>query len=147
MFCFFLFVLNFGFKSGQLVGFSFLLRQIRSVAVNRIMVLRLRIFVVFLVCCVLIGVGVGFLEVFFVVVVVVFIICNVLVGFVMFLVFFRKKMLFFELFQLLEVYFYWNFEISRRGMGDFIRSVNYIVIIVSDVGRFLVFYIEIIGFQ
>ena len=42
---------------------------------------------------------------------------------------------------------HWDPEIQRRGMGDLIRSVNHIAIIVSDVGRSLAFYTEIIGFQ
>eukprot|EP00438_Fugacium_kawagutii_P015469 Skav212878 [mRNA] locus=scaffold1006:101956:103305:+ [translate_table: standard] len=42
---------------------------------------------------------------------------------------------------------HWNPDIQRHGMGDLIRSVNHIAIIVSDVGRSLAFYTEIIGFQ
>eukprot|EP00438_Fugacium_kawagutii_P026930 Skav203298 [mRNA] locus=scaffold2189:91108:92517:+ [translate_table: standard] len=42
---------------------------------------------------------------------------------------------------------HWNPDIQRRGMGDLIRSVNHIAIIVSDVGRSLAFYTEIMGFQ
>eukprot|EP00438_Fugacium_kawagutii_P005219 Skav210767 [mRNA] locus=scaffold3765:20892:21674:+ [translate_table: standard] len=42
---------------------------------------------------------------------------------------------------------HWNPELPRHGMGDLIRSVNHIAIIVSDVGRSLAFYTEIIGFQ
>ena len=34
-----------------------------------------------------------------------------------------------------------------RSSSDLIRSVNHIAIIVSDVGRSLAFYTEIIGFQ
>ncbi|CAJ1406162.1 unnamed protein product [Effrenium voratum] len=46
-----------------------------------------------------------------------------------------------------EPLLHWNPELPRRGMGDLIRSVNHIAIIVSDVGRSLAFYTEIIGFQ
>ena len=46
-----------------------------------------------------------------------------------------------------EPHLHWNPEIRRRGMGDLIRSVNHIAIIVADVGRSLAFYTEIIGFQ
>ena len=46
-----------------------------------------------------------------------------------------------------EPHLHWDPEIQRRGMGDFIRSVNHIAIIVADVGRSLAFYTEIIGFQ
>ena len=46
-----------------------------------------------------------------------------------------------------QPYLHWDPEIQRRGMGDLIRSVNHIAIIVADVGRSLAFYIEIIGFQ
>ncbi|CAJ1393617.1 unnamed protein product [Effrenium voratum] len=42
---------------------------------------------------------------------------------------------------------HWNPELPRHGMGDLIHSVNHIAIIVSDVGRSLAFYTEIIGFQ
>ena len=46
-----------------------------------------------------------------------------------------------------EPHLHWDPEIQRRGMGDLIRSVNHIAIIVADVGRSLAFYTEIIGFQ
>eukprot|EP00438_Fugacium_kawagutii_P018691 Skav214155 [mRNA] locus=scaffold945:32699:34063:- [translate_table: standard] len=46
-----------------------------------------------------------------------------------------------------QPHLHWNPDIQRRGMGDLIRSVNHIAIIVSDVGRSLAFYTEIIGFQ
>ena len=42
---------------------------------------------------------------------------------------------------------HWNADIQRRGMGDLIRKVNHMAIIVKDVGRSLAFYTEIIGFQ
>jgi len=42
---------------------------------------------------------------------------------------------------------HWDPAIERRGMGDLIRSINHIAIIVTDVGRSLAFYTEIIGFQ
>ena len=115
--------------------------------VNRIMALRLRIFVAFLVCCTLTGAGVGLLEAFPVAAAAVLITCNALVGLVMFLVLFRKEMPSLESSQSPEPHLHWNPEIPRRGMGDLIRSVNHIAIIVSDVGRSLAFYTEIIGFQ
>ena len=65
----------------------------------------------------------------------------------MFLVLFRKEMPSLESSQSPEPHLHWNPEIPRRGMGDLIRSVNHIAIIVSDVGRSLAFYTEIIGFQ
>eukprot|EP00438_Fugacium_kawagutii_P009595 Skav222513 [mRNA] locus=scaffold2265:212421:213806:+ [translate_table: standard] len=46
-----------------------------------------------------------------------------------------------------QSHLHWNPDIQRRGMGDLIRSVNHIAIIVSDVGRSLAFYTEIMGFQ
>ena len=116
-------------------------------AVHRIMALRLRIFVAFLVCCALTGAGVGLLEAFPVAAAAVLITCNALVGLVMFLVLFRKEMPSLESSQSPEAHLHWNPEIPRRGMGDLIRSVNHIAIIVSDVGRSLAFYTEIIGFQ
>ena len=111
------------------------------------MALRLRIFVAFLVCCTLTGAGVGLLEAFPVAAAAVLITCNALVGLVMFLVLFRKEMPSLESSQSPEPHLHWNPEIPRRGMGDLIRSVNHIAIIVSDVGRSLAFYTEIIGFQ
>ena len=111
------------------------------------MALRLRIFVAFLVCCALTGAGVGLLEAFPVAAAAVLITCNALVGLVMFLVLFRKEMPSLESSQSPEAHLHWNPEIPRRGMGDLIRSVNHIAIIVSDVGRSLAFYTEIIGFQ
>ena len=110
------------------------------------MTLRLRIFVAFLVCCTLTGAGVGLLEAFPVAAAAVLISCNALVGLVMFLVLFRKEMPL-ESSQSPEAHLHWNPEIPRRGMGDLVRSVNHIAIIVSDVGRSLAFYTEIIGFQ
>ena len=111
------------------------------------MALRLRIFVAFLVCWALTGTGVGLLEAFPVAAAAVLIACNALVGLVMFLVLFRKEMPSLESPQSPEAHLHWNPDISRRGMGDFIRSVNHIAIILSDVGRSLAFYTEIIGFQ
>ena len=107
------------------------------------MALRLRIFVAFLLCCALTGAGVGLLEAFPVAAAAVLITCNALVGLVMFLVLFRKD----PPVESPEPHLHWNPEIPRRGMGDLIRSVNHIAIIVSDVGRSLAFYTEIIGFQ
>ena len=46
-----------------------------------------------------------------------------------------------------ETFLHWNPHIQRRGMGDLIKSINHMAIIVSDVGRSLAFYTEIIGFQ
>ena len=42
---------------------------------------------------------------------------------------------------------HWDPAIQRRGMGDLITRINHVAIIVSDVGRSLAFYTEIIGFQ
>ena len=89
------------------------------------------------------GLGVGLLEAFPVAAAAVLITCNALVGLVMFLVLFRKD----PPVESPEPHLHWNPEIPRRGMGDLIRSVNHIAIIVSDVGRSLAFYTEIIGFQ
>ena len=86
-------------------------------AVNRIMALRLRIFVAFLVCCALTGAGVGLLEAFPVAAAAVLITCNALVGLVMFLVLFRKEMPSLESPQSPEAHLHWNPEIPRRGMG------------------------------
>lgn len=46
-----------------------------------------------------------------------------------------------------QAHLHWNPDIGRRGMGDLIHSVNHIGLVVSDVGRSLAFYTEIIGFQ
>ena len=46
-----------------------------------------------------------------------------------------------------EACLHWDPQIQRRGMGDLIKSINHMAIIVSDVGRSLAFYTEIIGFQ
>mmetsp|Transcript_131519 Transcript_131519/g.366533 ORF Transcript_131519/g.366533 Transcript_131519/m.366533 type:complete len:465 (-) Transcript_131519:84-1478(-) len=47
----------------------------------------------------------------------------------------------------LQAQLHWNPEIQHRGIGDLLRSVNHVALIVSDVGRSLAFYTEIIGFQ
>ena len=109
------------------------------------MALHLRIFLAFLVCCALTGAGVALLEAFPVAAAAVLITCNAMVGLVMFLVLFRKETP--SPVELPEPHLHWDPEIPRRGMGDLIRSVNHIAIIVSDVGRSLAFYTEIIGFQ
>ena len=109
------------------------------------MALRLRIFVAFLLCCALTGAGVGLLEAFPVAAAAVLITCNALVGLVMLLVFFWKETP--AAVESPESRLHWNPEIPRRGMGDLIQSVSHIAIIVSDVGRSLAFYTEIIGFQ
>ena len=109
------------------------------------MALHLRIFLAFLVCCALTGAGVALLEAFPVAAAAVLITCNAMVGLVMFLVLFRKEAP--SPVESPEPHLHWDPEIPRRGMGDLIRSVNHIAIIVSDVGRSLAFYTEIIGFQ
>ena len=109
------------------------------------MALHLRIFLAFLVCCALTGAGVALLEAFPVAAAAVLITCNAMVGLVMFLVLFRKETP--SPVESPKPHLHWDPEIPRRGMGDLIRSVNHIAIIVSDVGRSLAFYTEIIGFQ
>jgi len=47
----------------------------------------------------------------------------------------------------LQAQLHWNPEIQHRGIGDLLRSVNHVALIVSDVGRSLAFYTEILGFQ
>jgi len=42
---------------------------------------------------------------------------------------------------------HWNPRKERRGLGDLVRSLNHVAIIVSDVGRSLSFYVEVLGFQ
>ncbi|CAF1125446.1 unnamed protein product [Rotaria sp. Silwood1] len=42
---------------------------------------------------------------------------------------------------------HWNPLEERRGLGDLIIKVNHIAITVSDVGRSLSFYVDILGFQ
>lgn len=42
---------------------------------------------------------------------------------------------------------HWNQLDERRGMGDLITKANHIAIIVSDVGRSLSFYVDILGLQ
>ena len=108
--------------------------------VNRIMALRLA----FLVCCALTGAGVKLLEAP-VGATIVLITSNALVVLVMLLVFFWKETP--SAVESPESRLHWNPEIPRRGMGDLIQSVSHIAIIVSDVGRSLAFYTEIIGFQ
>ena len=123
--------------------------KVDSVAVNRIMTLRLRTFLAFLVCCALTGAGIALLEAFPVAAVAVLISCNALVVLVMFMFSlpFRKEMPSPKPSQSPEAHLHWNPDAPRHGMGDLIRSVNHIAIIVSDVGRSLAFYTEIIGFQ
>ena len=118
--------------------------SVKADSLNRIMALRMRIFVAFLLCCALTGAGVGLLEAFPVAAAAVVITCNALVGLVMFLVLFRKDP---PAVESPEAHLHWNPDAPRHGMGDLIRSVNHIAIIVSDVGRSLAFYTEIIGFQ
>ena len=108
--------------------------------VNRIMASRLA----FLVCCALTGAGVKLLEAP-VGATIVLITSNALVVLVMLLVFFWKETP--SAVESPESRLHWNPEIPRRGMGDLIQSVSHIAIIVSDVGRSLAFYTEIIGFQ
>ena len=123
--------------------------RVDSVAVNRIMTLRMRTFLAFLVCCALTGAGIALLEAFPVAAVAVLISCNALVVLVMFMFSlpFRKEMPSPKPSQSPEAHLHWNPDAPRHGMGDLIRSVNHIAIIVSDVGRSLAFYTEIIGFQ
>ena len=103
-----------------------------------------RLMLAFLVCCAFTGGGLALLEVFPVATPAVLIASNALVGLVCFLVFFPRKT---PSSKSPEPHLHWDPEIPRRGMGDLIRSVNHIAIIVSDVGRSLAFYTEIIGFQ
>jgi len=42
---------------------------------------------------------------------------------------------------------HWNPRKERRGLGDLVKSLNHVAIIVSDVGRSLAFYVEVLGFQ
>ena len=42
---------------------------------------------------------------------------------------------------------HWNPLVERRGVGDLLLKVNHIAITVSDVGRSLNFYVDILGFQ
>jgi len=49
--------------------------------------------------------------------------------------------------QELGAHLHWNPDIQRRGIGELLQSVNHVALIVSDVGRSLAFYTEIIGFQ
>jgi catechol 2,3-dioxygenase-like lactoylglutathione lyase family enzyme len=42
---------------------------------------------------------------------------------------------------------HWRYEDARRGLGDMLRRVNHIALIVRDVGYSACFYTEIIGFQ
>ena len=135
--------LNLAAQTGSQANLWLQFSSIKVDSLNRIMALRLRIFVAFLLCCALTGAGVGLLEAFPVAAAAVLITCNALVGLVMFLVLFRKD----PPVESPEPHLHWNPEIPRRGMGDLIRSVNHIAIIVSDVGRSLAFYTEIIGFQ
>eukprot|EP00438_Fugacium_kawagutii_P006676 Skav219088 [mRNA] locus=scaffold1574:86648:91000:+ [translate_table: standard] len=71
---------------------------------------------------------------------------NVLIALVIFLVL-RKSPESESAKAVVQSHLHWNPDIQRRGMGDLIRSVNHIAIIVSDVGRSLAFYTEIMGFQ
>ncbi|CAF1422060.1 unnamed protein product [Rotaria sp. Silwood1] len=42
---------------------------------------------------------------------------------------------------------HWNSLVERRGLGDLITKVNHISITVSDVGKSLNFYVDILGLQ
>jgi len=42
---------------------------------------------------------------------------------------------------------HWNPNIERKGLGTLLKKVNHVAIIVSDVGRSLAFYVQILGFQ
>ncbi|CAF0728130.1 unnamed protein product [Adineta steineri] len=42
---------------------------------------------------------------------------------------------------------HWNPLIERRGLGDLLTRLNHIAITVSDVGRSLSFYVDILGLQ
>ena len=107
-------------------------------------VMCFRLMLAFLVSCAFTGGGLALLKVFPVATPAVLITSNALVGLVCFLVFFPRKT---PSSKSPEPHLHWDPEIPRRGMGDLIRSVNHIAIIVSDVGRSLAFYTEIIGFQ
>lgn len=43
--------------------------------------------------------------------------------------------------------FHWNPLEERRGLGDLILKANHIAITVSDVGRSLAFYVDVLGLQ
>ena len=88
--------------------------SVKADSLNRIMALRLRIFVAFLLCCALTGAGVGLLEAFPVAAAAVVITCNALVGLVMFLVLFHKDP---PAVESPESHLHWDPEIPRRGMG------------------------------
>ncbi len=42
---------------------------------------------------------------------------------------------------------HWNPLVERRGLGDLLSKVNHIAITVSDVGKSLSFYVDILGLQ
>lgn len=42
---------------------------------------------------------------------------------------------------------HWNPNKERRGIGDLVKQLNHVALIVSDVGRSLAFYVEILGLQ
>jgi catechol 2,3-dioxygenase-like lactoylglutathione lyase family enzyme len=42
---------------------------------------------------------------------------------------------------------HWNSLVERRGLGDLLMKVNHIAITVSDVGKSLSFYVDILGLQ
>lgn len=44
-------------------------------------------------------------------------------------------------------FLHWNPSVERRGLGDLIKKVNHIAITVSDVGKSLGFYVDILGLQ
>jgi hypothetical protein len=46
-----------------------------------------------------------------------------------------------------DEHLHWDPLIERRGIGDLIVKANHVAIIVSDVGRSLHFYVDVLGLQ
>ena len=42
---------------------------------------------------------------------------------------------------------HWDKSVERRGLGDLIYKANHIAIVVSDVGKSLAFYSDVLGMQ
>lgn len=42
---------------------------------------------------------------------------------------------------------HWDLNTARRALGELVQSVNHIAIIVSDVGRSIHFYSDVVGLQ
>ena len=97
-------------------------------------------------CSALTAIGLLLEQLFPVAIPAVLVTCNVLVGLLTYAIFLSQASTKTTP-PSTELQLHWNLDIPRRGMGDLIRSVNHIAIIVSDVGCSLSFYTEIIGFQ